>query len=273
VKILSFVQRLRLHPFPVDTVEGRAAERYRRAMLSMLANGASRALSMLSMVLTIRWTVPYLGTERFGAWMAIASFAALLGFLDLGIGNSLTNRIAHVSNSGDSRTISKIVSGGLGLLLIVAVLLAPILATAASLLPWSSLIKTQSALLTKEVATTAGVFGVLFAITILTNGVARIFHGLQQGYEVHIAAMVGSLIGLTGLAFAVRIQAGLPVLLLCSMGGSILGNIALWIVLGLRGQFKTTNWNSNIRAEVPSLLRSGAFFLASDWHNGRLGCR
>lgn len=74
-------------PFPSDTEEGRAAERYRRASWTMLAHATSSAASMLAMVLSVSWTVPYLGPERFGAWMTIASLAAVLSFLDLGVGN------------------------------------------------------------------------------------------------------------------------------------------------------------------------------------------
>jgi O-antigen/teichoic acid export membrane protein len=260
VNLRALIRHLRLCPFSLDSEEGRADERYRLALLTMLANVANRAVGMLVMVLSVSWTVPYLGAERFGAWMTVASFAAMLSFLDLGIGNALTNRVAHACSSEVDGVLRRIVSGGVGLLGILSLALAAILIGLASVLPWSSLIKLQSAELTLEIRSTVMVFGALFAVSIFTNGVARVFHGLQRGFEVHLAGVLGALVGLVALAFAVHAHAGLPILLLCSMGAPLLGNLGLWSILWLRGQFSPNGWVEAIRAETRTLLQVGGLF-------------
>lgn len=96
VNIISLRRYLTFKPFETATEQGRSDERYRLAALTITANIFSRGMAMLVMVLSVTLTIPYLGAERFGVWMTIASFAGMLSFLDLGVGNALTNRVSYV---------------------------------------------------------------------------------------------------------------------------------------------------------------------------------
>ena len=96
-KPLHYARFVRLRPFDITTQEGMAAERYRMAAWASLVNFASTGLGMLALIITVPMTLPYLGPERFGIWMTVASFAGLLSFMDLGVGNGLINRIASVN--------------------------------------------------------------------------------------------------------------------------------------------------------------------------------
>ncbi|MDP3759115.1 MAG: hypothetical protein Q8R01_01205 [Ramlibacter sp.] len=51
----------------------------------MAANVLSLGVALVVMVLTVGLTIPYLGAERFGVWMTIASFVGM--FSDLISGN------------------------------------------------------------------------------------------------------------------------------------------------------------------------------------------
>lgn len=256
----TVIRYLRLRPFAVDTEAGRTEERYRLALLSMVANLASRLVGMLVMVMSVSLTLPYLGAERFGAWMTVASFASILSFLDLGVGNALTNRVAHASTSGVDMILERTVSGGLGLLGVFSLCAAVILFGIAWFLPWASYIKVHSAAVAAEVRTTFMVFSVLFAVSMFSNGVARVMNGLQRSFEVYLLGIAGSLVGVMALLLCVRAQAGLPVLLLCSMGSSVLANLILLVVLLIRGQFSVVAWGAAIRSEAPHLIHLGWLF-------------
>lgn len=258
--IRAAILSIRLGPFSLETAEGRAAERYRLAMLSMLANVASRLFAMLVMVLSVSWTVPYLGVERFGVWMTVSSFAAILSFLDLGVGNALTNRTAQAANAIDKNVLPRVITGGLVLLGLIAAIMSIVLMSVSSILPWHLIIKTQDSQLMGEVKCTAIVFFALFSISIFANGVTRVLHGLQRGFEVHFSDIFGSLIALVALAFAVHKQAGPPILLLCFMGGRILGNLSLFVALWFRGLFRVSGWVADCRAEAPKLIHMGGLF-------------
>lgn len=260
MSIRAAIRHIRFRPYSLETTDGRAAERYRLALLAMLANIASRLFSMVILVLSVSWTVPYLGAERFGIWMTVSSFAAVLSFLDLGIGNALTNRTAQAVNSKVNGALQRTITGGLVLLGSVAILMSIALIGLSLILPWHILIKVQNPQLIDEAKNTAIVFAALFSASIFSNGVLRIFHGLQRGFAAHLADILGSLFSLLALAFAVRNQAGPPILLLCFMGGKILGNLSLFAILWFRGLFRATGWVDDCLAEASKLFHVGGLF-------------
>lgn len=261
MKIKSAFRHFRLVPFSLETEDGRTAERYRLAVLTILTNVASKLSAMLVMVLSVSWTVPYLGAERFGIWMTVSSFAAILSFLDLGIGNALTNRTAQAANANKEETLQKVVTGGLVLLGLLAVVMSIGLMSVGLILPWSTLVKIQNPQLMGEVKNTAIVFFALFSLSIFTNGVARVVCGLQRGFEAHLSDILGSLIGLLALDFAVNEQAGPPILLFCFMGGRILGGLSLFATLWFRGLFSSNGWVENCREEASKLIHIGGPFV------------
>lgn len=261
VSLRSVARHLRFRPFPSDSEESRAAERYRRALWTMVANLGNRAIGMLGMVLSVSWTVPYLGAERFGAWMTIASLAAVLSFMDLGVGNGLTNRIAHAASSSDRAELPRAIAGGLGVLAVISVLLLGVLACGAWLAPWHLVVKASSDAVTEEVRITALVFAVLFSLSIFLNGVLRIHHGMQRGFEVFAVGTVCSLVVLLLLYVATQYRAGLPLLLACSMGAALLPGLWLWFRLARGGLFRFAEWPASTRHEWPMLSRISLLFL------------
>ncbi len=254
---------LRVTPFAQDDEQGRAAERYRRALLTVATSVMSRAMGLLVLMLSVRWTLPYLGQERFGAWMTVLSFASMLSFLDLGIGNALTNRVAHVASAARSPLeLAYCISGGLGLLAVVSVMLGFSMTVMAAMLPWGSMFHLKTPGVAGEICSTVMVFAWVFAASTFFSGVAKVLHGLQRGFEVHLAGLVGSVLTLFFLIWAVHDRAGLPCLLLGMMGGGLLGNLGLCFLLALRGQLCCLGLVASIKGEMRVLLRvGGVFFL------------
>src|SRR6201999_3365505 len=88
-------------PFGVGASEGRDRERYARAARSVGCNAVSAALGFAVVVLSVSFTLPYLGQERFGIWMTISSLAVMLQVLDLGVANGLVNLVADAKAADD----------------------------------------------------------------------------------------------------------------------------------------------------------------------------
>src|ERR1043166_7111587 len=76
---------IRFQPFDTSTTEGSSKERYRRIALTSATSILSKAVSLLTMLVSVPLTVNYLGPERFGLWMTISSVIAFLVFADFGI--------------------------------------------------------------------------------------------------------------------------------------------------------------------------------------------
>lgn len=257
MKLLCY---LRLSAFDMSTEEGRASERYRLAAWAILANVVSKAAAMAVMVLSVSLTIPYLGVQRFGIWMTIASFAGMLTFLGLGVGNALTNHVASRSAKSDADLLRRAVSGGLGLLLLIGLVVGAGLWLLAAWLPWAKLIKVDDALLLLEAQSTAKLFALLFGLNLFTTGIQSVFAGLQRSFEAYLVSALGSLMSLGALWWAAQVQAGLPVLLGATLGIQSLSLLSLLGLLVRRSLFTLGKISWAVRQETSGLLRIGGLF-------------
>jgi len=260
VKLFNLTRYLRLTPFDTSSELGRSDERYRLAVLSMAANVVSRGISMLVIVLTVSLTIRYLGAERFGVWMTIASFVGMLTFLDLGVGNALTNKVAQAAAQDNPEALRRIIGGGLGFLFVLGCAVGALLYALASVLPWDRLIKVQDPVVHAEILNTVAVFSILFGFNLFTNGVQRIFAGLQRAFEAHVVSVAGSCFSLFALWIATRQEAGIPFLLAATLGIQSLANLGLLLILARRNLFSVSGIASHTRTEARHLLNVGGLF-------------
>lgn len=257
---MKLLHYLRLSAFDVSTEDGRAAERYRLAAWTILANAASKSAAMAVMLLSVSLTIPYLGAQRFGIWMTIASFAGMLTFLGLGVGNALTNHVASRSARSDAVLLRRAISGGLGLLLMIGLVVGAGLWLLAAWLPWAKLIKVDDALLLLEAQSAAKLFALLFGLNLFTTGIQSVFAGLQRSFEVYLVSALGSLASLGALWWAAQAQAGLSALLAATLG---IQSLAILLLLGLlvrRKFFALSEISSAVRQETSGLIRIGGLF-------------
>lgn len=260
MNILAARKFLTLRPFDVTTEQGCSDERYRLAVLSMVANVLSRGVGLVVMVLTVSLTIPYLGAERFGVWMTIASFAGMLSFLDLGVGNALTNKVAHAATLSNPDSLRSLISGGLGFLFIVGSSMGVALAALTFVLPWESLIKVQDKVLYIEIRQAVVLFSLLFGLQIISNGVQRIFAGLQRAFEAHIVCAIGSIVSLICLFAITQQQVGILLLLSATFGIQIFMSLFLILLLRRRKLIILSGLLKNIRIETPDLIKVGGLF-------------
>jgi O-antigen/teichoic acid export membrane protein len=217
---------------------------------------------MLVMIFSIRLSLPYLGVERFGIWMTIASLVGLLSFLDLGVGNALTNRVARIGTPSYKRYFPRCIGAGLFVVLNVALLTAIILYLIAEYFPWHPLLNISNETLYNETHVAIKIFVILFALSIFTGGINRIFFGMQKGYESNISSIAGSILSFILILTTIKFDGGIPTLLAASMSGNIAASFALLGLLAFRGQISLRKLNKSIALEIPYLLKmGGGFFL------------
>lgn len=260
MRLITLSRYLRFKPFDESTEEGVRSERYRRALWTMLANIFSRGASMLVMVLAISLTIPYLGEERFGVWMTVASLAGLLMFLDLGIGNALTNRIAQVNSEGDSAQVARVISGGLFFLFVISLAVMMVLVLLASVMPWERLVKVENPDLWSELQKASISFSIIFSISLFFGGVHRVFAGLQRAYESHIAAAIASLISLALLWLGAEREFGIVLLLWITLGCQQLSGAILLLRLRSQKLFGIKEGVLFMSSERASLIKVGGLF-------------
>lgn len=243
------------------TKEGREKERYRLAILSMIANIFSKCITMLVMILSIKLSVPYLGEERFGIWMTVLSLSTALVFLDFGISNALVNSVSKAAVKGKVE-IRRTVSGGLGFLVAIALGISSILMLLTIVLPWESLIKINDASLYDELEMSILVFGMMFGVSIFSKGVQRVFVGLQKGYWVHIYTSLLGGVSIVVVVVLTKYEMGIPELLISTFG--IQASSGIFLINKLRNKelFSLRDLWSNIHEQSKRLIGAGGVFLA-----------
>jgi O-antigen/teichoic acid export membrane protein len=260
MRVFEILRYLRLTPFEQQTEQGRHDERYRLAALSISSSVFSRAATVLLMLLSVSLTLPYLGLERFGLWMTISSFAAILSFLDLGVGNALTNHVAQRSAKDDPYLLCQAISGGLGFLALVCFLMGLLLLFITHYLPWWQFIKVSDRGLIPEARYAANCFAVFFGLSIFSSGAQRVFSGLQIAYQANLVSLIVTLIACFGLWVAASAHQGISVLLSILMGSQSAVGLILMVVLKVRKQFSFNCIFTHIKNEGAQLFKTGGLF-------------
>src|SRR6202011_875866 len=75
--------------------------RYRAIAAAALSGLFGKGTRLLVSAATVPLTVRYLGSEGYGLWAAISSAIAMFFVLDIGIANTLTNRISEAYAAND----------------------------------------------------------------------------------------------------------------------------------------------------------------------------
>jgi O-antigen/teichoic acid export membrane protein len=263
IRNISFrrVVDLFLRPSDTSTEEGRSIERLRRVRLSLVASLAAKAIGVIATLITVPLTVGYLGTERYGIWMTISSFIALLSFTDLGLGNGLLNSISEANGRDDREKAREYLSSAIFLLSIVAIVILLAFSIIYWFIDWQWVFNISSTIALEEAGPAMFVFIACFAANMPLGTVHRVQLGYQEGFANSIWTAFGSLLSLVGILIAISLKAGLPWLVFAMSGlpafGAFLNGVVLFRIRKpwLIPRFRCVKWLSGKK-----IIRTGFLF-------------
>jgi O-antigen/teichoic acid export membrane protein len=262
--ISTVTQYLRLTPFETETADGRSKERHRRALLASLANLFARAISLIALFVSLRIALPFLGEERFGVMATVMSFAGLLSFLDLGIGNGLVSHVARLNADDDRLALAVQVGNALYILGVIGIVCSLALIGLALTVPLQNAFKGVQIATLIEARSTLIVFAVIFGLAVPLGAVQNVLTGMQQGYIAPLVSAGVSVLSLLLLYLLPHFDAGIPSFLVVTYGMQVVaGALMLWILyvkrlvacpvsFGLRNAFSSS--------ETKKLLKVGGLF-------------
>ena len=253
---------LRRSSLDESDAEGRSHERYRRALLSGLTSTAARGVGVLGTLVSIPLTLGYLGVERFGVWMTLSSFGALMAFTDFGLGNGLLNAVAAADARGDSAQVRRYVSTALLALAAISLLVLFAWTAFGGMIPWTRVLAVPAGSpVADEVRGAMTVFVMCLALGIPAAVVQRVQAALQMGYVASFWQLAASALSLTGIVLVVLVKGSLAWLALAAFGAPVLVNAINSVVFW--GVLRRTQKPSPVfvrREELGHLLRSGSLF-------------
>jgi len=262
MEISSVFHAIRLTSHDTSTPEGRAKERYRRALLSTIASVGSRSISLISMLLLAPLTIDYLGVERYGMWMIISSITAMLAFADLGIGNGLLNAISYSHGRNDDEAARQYVSNAYFMLSGVAVSLGILFSVIYYFVDWAHIFNVSSSVAVSEAGPSIAVFVACFLLSMPLGVVQRVQQGYQEGFIDSFWVAVGKILGLVGVILVIRLRLGIPWLVVAFSGAPVLalamnsGNLFLLRKRWLRPRIHDVTWRLS-----KELFQIGSLFL------------
>src|SRR5207244_10513872 len=135
----------------LDADQTRASGRHRRLLLTGLTSVGARGVSVLNVLISVPLALAYLGTERYGLWMTITSFVALLNFADLGLGNGLINAISEANGKDDREAARRYVSTAFFSLIVIGLSMLCLFLIVYPYVRWNRFFNVSSGSAVKEV--------------------------------------------------------------------------------------------------------------------------
>jgi O-antigen/teichoic acid export membrane protein len=188
----------------------------------------ARAVTIVTSFITVPLTLNYLGVERYGLWMTISSFIAMMVFADFGIGNGLLNAVAEAYGRDDVVTLRKHVTNALVILSVIALAILAVFFASYPMINWGSFFNVHSTIALHEAGPALAVFVLCFAVGIPLGVVQRVQMGIQQGFTSSLWQAGGSVLGLISTLLVIKLKGGLPWLVAALAGAPVIILLFNW---------------------------------------------
>jgi O-antigen/teichoic acid export membrane protein len=235
--------------------------RTRGARLTLAWGLVARGVGFASLLMSLRLSLPWLGEERFGVLATLAGLAAVLGFLDLGIGNGLVSAVARLEAAQDHEGLARQVSRGLLLATMAGLATAAVLLAAALSSPLAPLFRGASAGTLTEAREALSLLALFIGASLPLGAAQRVVAGLQAGYLAHAMTAGFCLMGLCLTALLPSLGGGIAAFLAASYGASVLSGLPLLVVLARRGLLVAPGSGWLRAGDTRALLGSGGHFM------------
>jgi O-antigen/teichoic acid export membrane protein len=261
--ILSILIRFKFISIKFAKISGKikSSERYRGIFLTGTSAAIVKLLTTAINLVSIPLTVNYLGSERYGLWMAISSAISLMTFADLGLGSGLVNEVAKAKSRNDENFARTAISSTFFILLFISAILLFVFLLVYPFISWSELFNLKTSIAISESHTTIFVLALVFLVSMPLGIIQRIQDGYQEGYVYQFWSIIGSIVSLIFLFLCIHFQLGLPWLVLGFSAGNIIASFANGFILfaykkpKLFPRFNSFNLNEGIK-----LIKAGSSF-------------
>jgi O-antigen/teichoic acid export membrane protein len=181
-------------------------------LLVTVSAWVSRILTAVIQLFSIRILLSGLGTERYSAYLLLASLAGWYSLLDFGLGSSLQNFVAEQRAKSESYA-AYVRATALLALPVLALAVGVLYLTAPMLAPF--FLKQVGALSGDEKTRAFFLSGLLFSGTTVGSIVYKLWYAEQKGYLANLLPAVASLMGLGGIWLVMN----------CSLEEKLLGSL------------------------------------------------
>jgi O-antigen/teichoic acid export membrane protein len=222
----------------------------------------NRFSSISLKILIIPLLINYLGTERFGIWVAISSASGYIFLLDMGLSSAMINRLTGFYAKGDTRSANQHIQGLF--LFMAAIACIGILGTWLALprIDWESLFKIHTAAARAEVNVTVLIAFCIFFLQLPLSLIQKIPYTFQAGYISELHILVANILGAVLIVAGLHFHAGLPFCVLAINAAAVFAPLTILIHLLITSHLNIGLKNGvNPIREVKSLKTASMHFI------------
>lgn len=221
----------------------------------------SRGVTLLSSLITLPLTVRYLGAEEYGIWITISGSVAMLTVLDLGLANTLTNRIAEAVAQDDEQLAQHYYATAFWLTTAISLCLGCVLIVALQRVDWMKLFHLTSPQVASSAAQCVAIACVATLAGLPLNLVSRVLNGYQSAHIANYFAMITNLVSLAAIVCGISLRLSLVHLMLCYCTGLTAGLALLniWFVVWRTPGLRPVPWQVRPRY-MKRLFSEGSLF-------------
>ncbi len=221
----------------------------------------NRGVALLTGAITLPLTVHYLGVEEYGIWVTVSGSVAMLAVLDLGLANTLTNRIAEAGARSDEALAQRYYATAFWLTAAIALGLGAILLMVLPRVDWMALLHLTNPQVAASAERCVAIACAASLIGLPLNLVSRVLGGYQQVHVANYFLITNSVLTLIAIAGGILLHFSLVGLMLCYCGFLLLGQLALnlWFSFRSRPGLKPLPWKMR-PVLVRELFSEGTLF-------------
>jgi O-antigen/teichoic acid export membrane protein len=222
----------------------------------------ARGVASVTAIVTVPLTLSYLGVERYGMWMTLSSFIALLTFADLGLGNGLLTAIAKRQGEGDRAGAVRDTASAMWTLVGVALALLAVFLISYRAVDWPAIFNVRNPTAANEAGPSVVVFVVCIAVALPLSLGNHLRNGFQEGFVSSAYVGLGNLIGFAGVLLVINLRLPLPFLVAAMMGGPLVASAVNVVHLFVKRPWLLPRWSHLDSLAAARMLASGSQYLA-----------
>jgi O-antigen/teichoic acid export membrane protein len=243
-----------------DDLPDRRRDRHRRIGIASVFGIGSRALTALALLIAVPVASAHLTDAELGLWTLLVTGVALLGFLDLGLGNGLLTSLSSAIGADDRAAARRLVSSSLAGMAALSLGLGAAAVVMVPRVDWAGALGAPA---TEVQGVTAAVLAfVLLVLASVPLGIGQRIHlAYQQGWAASAATGIGSALSIAFVLVAGRLDAGLPWFVAAMAGGPVVAYLGEtgWVLTRSHDDLRPALADVHL-ATVGALLRTGALF-------------
>ncbi len=181
----------------------RSVKAKKNILASFLIKGASIAISLILVPLTINYVNP----TQYGIWLTLSSIIGWFSFFDIGFGNGLRNRFAEAIAKEDYQTAKIYVSTTYAILTIIITGVLLLFLVINPFLDWSKILNTPAGM-ASELSVLVLIVFVFFCIQFILQLITTIIIADQQPAKASLLTLLGSVLSLITIFILTKTTSG-----------------------------------------------------------------